>query len=227
MKWLRTAVDLGVIATHAAAIAIAVSVFGVGSKPSGQELIAVAGIAITFHLAYIFWYATSEFFEMRNLAKWAEYSITASLAALAVGNSGDQQLDDGSAMAIFLLGTFQMSCGAVIDNQLESHSGLTILRRSLSKYTVIAIAFGVAVLCQTCEALLVYNNGSPPDSLFVVYITTYSLFGVWAALTILFFSVEEGMAADSRKILISEVGYSILGVGAKASILLVYGATLE
>lgn len=52
------------------------------------------------------------------------------------------------------------------------------------------------------------QEGSSTDSLFVAYIVTYCLFGVWSVVTFYVPSVRQTAA-------ISEVGYSILGFVAK------------
>jgi len=234
MVHLRILVDIFVISAHAAALGVAIGVYHVEETTSGVELVAVSSIAMGFHFVYLILYQFTiiDLLNKRNYFKWAEYSITASLGAVAVANSNpDKQMQTGVTMAVFVLGTVQNSFGAVIDHQADTAEGWNIANVSLSRNWVIVVAFLTAVLCQVTEALIVYEQGDPPESLFIVYVVLYGLFGVWCGITVLLFNraVSSRSLIDKnlyeREVRISEVGYAILGVAAKVTILLVYAAT--
>ena len=73
-------------------------------------LVAVESIAIFFHLWYVLSLACNRDIvpsNGRNLLKWLEYSVTATMGAIAVANSGVTQLKEGVTLAVVVLGVMQ------------------------------------------------------------------------------------------------------------------------
>lgn len=204
---IRVWVDRSVVLAHTLALAITLGIdpaFATDSTP-GLLLVTVEGVAICFHIGYLLlYYWNPAFCSARNQWKWVEYGITATMATVAVLYTTDNN-SSGPSLVIML-------AAAGISQQTQGYA-LEFTNGAL-------VAYLVAVLLQACEFVAVFlsvdsednNNVANKNFVVIIYIITYCLFGVHAAVVKW---LPDFVVSRPE---VSEVMYSTLGCLSKISI---------
>lgn len=186
-----TAVIIGIIAGKGAGSAVSI-------------VIAVEVIAALFHMAYVYKNNNnSNSVQPRNQFKWVEYGITASMGAVAVAYTGENNFGGGWVALVVIMGSLQQLCGAVIEKYIPRKTDL------VQKW-VVAGAFLAAVALQIAEAVVV-KRAEPPEIVFWPYIVFYASFGAVAAIEVWW---ADAMPNDPGEEAI-EMAYTALGTVTK------------
>lgn len=166
-------VDFVAAFVHTVTAVIIGIVAGKGAGSAVSIVIAVEVIAALFHMAYVY---KNHSVQPRNQFKWVEYGITASMGAVAVAYTGENNFGGGWVALVVIMGSLQQLCGAVIEKYIPR-------KEDLVRKWVVAGAFLAAVTLQIAEAVVV-KRAEPPEIVFWPYIVFYASFGAVAAIEV-------------------------------------------
>ena len=201
---------------------------GTWGSVEGALLIAMESVAIAAHCWYVYLYTSKAVFsEEINTWKWGEYAVSATLGALAVLNSGTEQVPWQPMVLICALGASEMATGYTLDTSVYP-GNVSELRDQIIWATA---AIGTPppppfrsrqVLTgrppgQVCEFVVVgvYAGVSAAYCLYVLF---WSLYGVFSLLSLNAYPTT----VNGR-----ETGYSVLSTMAKLAVFVSAGLSLE
>jgi hypothetical protein len=174
----------------------------------GVLLIAMEVVALLAHIFYIRRYRTRPGFKDEvNVYKWAEYSISATIGALAVLASSEEYPWQ-VPVAVAALGVAEQATGYTLDINVRPGE-----RAKTQDYVI----WSAAAAGQVCEFVVV-GSYSGATAAFIFYVIFWSAYGGWCALSL----VGRPATLNAR-----ETGYSLLSTAAKLSVFIASGFALR
>ena len=201
--------DLAAIPCHLAfLIATGVANAGYWESLEGVLLISMQVVAILAHVFYIRRYRTRPAFQDEvNTYKWLEYSVSATLGALAVLASSEE-FPWQVPVIVAALGVAEQATGYTLD--LNVIPGVEAQTKDYVIWTSAAIG-------QIAE-FVVIGSYSGFTAAYIFYVIFWSAYGGWAALSL------RGYPSTLNA---RETGYSILSTVAKLSVFISSGFALS
>jgi hypothetical protein len=189
-------------------IATGVANAGHWDSLEGGLLISMQVIALLAHVYYIRRYRTRPAFKDEvNVYKWLEYSVSATLGALAVLASSDD-FPWQVPVIVAALGVAEQATGYTLD--LNVIPGVKAQTRDI-------IIWSAAAIGQIAEFVVV-GSYSGFTAAYIFYVIFWSAYGGWAALSL------NGYPSTLNA---RETGYSLLSTVAKLSVFISSGFALS
>ena len=189
-------------------IATGVANAGYWDSLEGGLLISMQVVALLAHVYYIRRYRTRPAFRDEvNTYKWLEYSVSATLGALAVLASSDD-FPWQVPVIVAALGVAEQATGYTLD--LNVTPGVKAQTRDI-------IIWSAAAIGQIAEFVVV-GSYSGFTAAYIFYVIFWSAYGGWAALSL------RGYPSTLNA---RETGYSLLSTLAKLSVFIASGFALS